>query len=124
MYPLLPFAPLSQDLYGVSREEARLCRTVIFSSIGKSVTLCMSETRLWDYAPKIGVYDRAIGQQCPLLLTGGNTAVGRRPCYRRDGAYRGTAPIVLARLAICSYDALKRLLERFGAHVLMVWRIS
>ena len=37
----------------------------------------------------------------PLLLTGGNTAVWRR----RDGAYRGTAPVVLARLAVCSYDA-------------------
>jgi len=54
------------------------------------------------------------------LLTGGTTAVWRR----RDGAYRGTAPVVLARLAVCSYDASKRLLERFDASALMVRRIS
>ena len=56
----------------------------------------------------------------PLLLTGGNTAVWRR----RDGAYRGTAPLVLARLAVYSYDASKQLLERFDASALMGRRIS
>ena len=55
----------------------------------------------------------------PLLLTGGNTAVWRR----RDGAYRGTVPLVLARLAVCSYDASKRLLARFDASALMGLRI-
>jgi hypothetical protein len=56
----------------------------------------------------------------PLLLTDGNTAVWRR----RDGAYRGTAPFVLARLAVCSYDASTRWLERCDASALRVRRIS
>lgn len=63
---------------------------------------------------------RLIPALLPLLLTGGNTAVWRR----RDWAYRGTAPIVLALLAVCSYDASHRLLERFDASELMVRRIS
>src|SRR5919199_968020 len=50
----------------------------------------------------------------PLLLTAGNTAVWRR----RDGDYRGTAPLVLARLAVCSYDASKRWLARFDTSAL------
>jgi len=62
---------------------------------------------------------RFIPALLPLLRTGGNTAVWRR----RDGAYRGTAPIVLALLAVCSDDASHRLLERFDARVLMVRRI-
>src|SRR5262252_8630517 len=56
----------------------------------------------------------------PLLLTGGHTAVWRR----RDGAYHGTAPMVLARLAVCSYDAAKRLLARLDVRALLVRRIS
>ena len=39
------------------------------------------------------------------------------------GLYRGTAPLVLARLAVCSDDASKRWLERFDARALMVRRI-
>ncbi len=62
---------------------------------------------------------RFIPALLPLLLTGGNTAVWRR----RDWAYRGTAPIVLALLAVCSDDASNRLLERFDASALMVRRI-
>jgi hypothetical protein len=42
---------------------------------------------------------------------------------RHDGAYRGTAPLVLALLAVCSDDASQRWLERFDASELMVRRI-
>jgi hypothetical protein len=50
----------------------------------------------------------------------GNRAVWRR----RAGAYRDTAPIVLARLAVCGHDAPNRLLERFDANALLVRRIG
>jgi len=47
-------------------------------------------------------------------------------CIAHEGVtfnYRGTAPIVLALLAVCSDDASNRLLERFDARALMVRRI-
>ena len=62
---------------------------------------------------------RCIPVLLPLLRTGGHTVVWRR----RDEAYSGTAPIVLARLAVCSDDTSKRLWERFDASALMVRRI-
>jgi hypothetical protein len=62
---------------------------------------------------------RCIAALLPLLLIRGNTAVWRR----RDGAYRGTAPLVPARLAIYSYDASQRWLARFDASASRVRRI-
>jgi len=47
-------------------------------------------------------------------------------CIAHEGVtfnYRGTAPIVLALLAVCSDDVSNRLLERFDARELMVRRI-
>src|SRR4029453_10744256 len=62
---------------------------------------------------------RCIPALLPLLLTGGHTAVWRR----RDGAYRGTAPMVLARRAVCRDDASQRWLARCDARALLVRRI-